>query len=205
MIFFIKCCNSSGPAERESRAEGSDALRQRVLTCISCYIFRGRHSASMFQAQRKNTFTYNWNIMKSPLICYVWSFPGNPLSGAKSSVFRLWAMRIDNGYMESIKYWSQAQWFFSDIICDNMSVGRYEKRFSKVLSGSGWLGGIGGGGGQLLSWLMISDQRLHPAATPHTAPLPSHLSPPSDWLNWIKMTPIIGSSWSRCADPMIHI
>lgn len=55
-------------------------------------------------------------------------------------------------------------------------------------------------GSQLLRRSRISDQRLHPPNVPLAC-----LSRPSDWLNWIKMTPIIGSSWSRCAAPTIHI
>lgn len=54
-----------------------------------------------------------------------------------------------------------------------------------------------GGGQRLLGRFVISDQRLHPPA--HPPGLPE--SPPSDWFNWIKMTPIIGSSWGPVRSP----
>lgn len=106
-------------------------------------------------------------------------------------------MRMDNGYMESIKYWSQGQWFFSDNICNNMGVGRYEKRSSRVLSGSGWLGGIGGGGATAPRLAHDIWPTFAPGRHSTHSPLPSLKSPlrlikldQDDTNNWLKLEPV---------------
>lgn len=112
--------------------------------------------------------------------------------------------------------WSQTGWQEATGDCWS-NLGWKSSDFGGIFV-TGWeWGGMQRGGSELVcmcagkgvvgcSTALQSAQDIWPTFAPVRHPsLPPSPSPPSDWLNWIKMTPIIGSSWGRCADPMIHI
>lgn len=89
--------------------------------------------------------------------------------------------------------WNQST--IGNMLDDVSTTWRYRsrRRLLKVFNVSGWLDGIAGGGQQLLSQFMISDQGLQPTAHPPglpESPLRLIKLDQDDTNNWLKMEPV---------------
>lgn len=166
---------------------GANDFRQWKLGCIFYYIFRGRNGLGVL-AQRKK-----WSQTHLPKIWILWKvpslfvFPSNTLWGTESNI--CWGgCRLRFPQTEDCS---------KKLIKSSLTIGEMSA-MNRGVCARGWA--VGGGGDSTT----FSSGYLTNVCTRPLLPF-SSLSPPSDWLNWIKMTPIIGSSWGRCADPTIHI
>lgn len=165
---------------------GSNACRQWQLGCIFYYIFRGKNGLGVLAQRGKNGLRHIYlKFEYYEMFLHCLCFP----------VILFEDLRVT--FVEEVADSRFAQ-------TENCSKKLIKSSLEKCLRWIevcvlevGWL--VEGGDSTTFSSGYLTNVCTRPLLPFFSS------SPPSDWLNWIKMTPIIGSSWGRCADPTIHI